>query len=61
MCVDEMTGVRRLRREDVSEDVAPVQLEPAGNYALRIVWSDGHSTGIYTWDRLYDLAGQPPA
>lgn len=59
MCVDEMTGVRILKRENVLLDVAPVKLEPAGNYALRIAWSDGHHTGIYTWDRLYDLAGQP--
>ncbi len=27
-----------------------------GNYALKIVWSDGHSTGLYTWDLLAELA-----
>ena len=27
-------------------------VEPVGNYALRIVWSDGHSAGIYSWDHL---------
>ena len=59
MCVDEMTGVRTLKRETIPPDVAPVKLEPSGNYALRIAWSDGHGTGIYTWDRLYKLAGQP--
>ncbi|MFO0918214.1 MAG: DUF971 domain-containing protein [Planctomycetaceae bacterium] len=61
VCVDEMTGVRLLKPEDVSEDIAPVRLEPAGNYAIRIAWSDGHSTGIYTWDRLRDLAGRLPS
>jgi len=25
-------------------------VEPVGNYALRIVWSDGHNTGIYSWE-----------
>jgi DUF971 family protein len=25
-------------------------VEPVGNYAIRIVWSDGHSTGIYSFD-----------
>ncbi len=25
-------------------------IEPVGNYALKLVFSDGHSTGIYTWD-----------
>jgi len=29
-----------------------VSVEPVGNYAIRIVWSDGHSTGIYTWEHL---------
>lgn len=26
--------------------------EPVGSYALRLLWSDGHSTGIYTWEHL---------
>ncbi len=59
MCVDEMTGVRILQRDQVAADIAPATLEPAGNYAVRIAWSDGHTTGIYTWDRLHDLAAPP--
>lgn len=58
VCVDEMTGVRKLQFEQVSENIAPVQLESAGNYAIRIAWNDGHSTGIYTWDRLRQLAAE---
>lgn len=27
-------------------------VEPVGKYALRMVWSDGHSTGIYSYDHL---------
>lgn len=30
-------------------------IEPIGHYALRIHFSDGHNTGIYTWDYLYEL------
>lgn len=30
-------------------------LEPNGNYAIRISFDDGHSTGIYSWDYLYRL------
>ncbi|WP_299179931.1 DUF971 domain-containing protein [uncultured Neptuniibacter sp.] len=32
------------------------ELVPSGNYALKIVFDDGHDSGIYTWDCLYDLA-----
>lgn len=59
-CVDEMTGVRVLKWEHVPEDIAPQRLEPSGNYAVKISWSDGHATGIYTWERLRQLAEQPP-
>ncbi len=37
------------------EDVNISSLEPVGNYAIKIIFDDGHSTGIYTWDYLYDL------
>src|SRR2546421_6618428 len=30
-------------------------LEPVGSYAIQPVFSDGHSTGIYSWDYLYEL------
>ena len=59
VCVDEMTGVRLLQWDRIPEDIAPVQLEPSGNYAVKIVWSDRHYTGIYTWDRLRQLAELP--
>jgi DUF971 family protein len=29
-------------------------VEPVGNYAVQLTFSDGHSTGIYSWDILYD-------
>ncbi len=31
-------------------------IEPVGNYAIRIVFDDGHDTGIYSWAFLRDLA-----
>jgi DUF971 family protein len=37
-------------------DVTIVSLEAVGTYALQPTFSDGHSTGIYSWDILYDLA-----
>lgn len=33
-------------------DVAIAAIEPTGHYAVRIVFDDGHDTGIYTWDTL---------
>ena len=36
-------------------DVAITSLEPVGHYALRPAFSDGHDTGIFSWDYLYDL------
>lgn len=30
-------------------------VEPVGNYAIRIIFDDGHSTGIYTWTYLHEL------
>lgn len=37
------------------ENVGISSLEPVGNYALRIFFDDGHNTGLYSWDLLYDL------
>src|SRR5689334_23540492 len=36
-------------------DVTITSIEPVGHYALRPTFSDGHSTGIYSWEYLYDL------
>lgn len=36
-------------------DVEITALEPVGNYAVKPVFSDGHDTGIYSWDYLFDL------
>ncbi|WP_271271899.1 DUF971 domain-containing protein [Aliamphritea hakodatensis] len=30
-------------------------IEPSGNYALKIIYDDGHDSGLYTWDYLYEL------
>ena len=35
------------------KDVTIDRLEPVGNYAVQLVFSDGHDTGIYSWDLLY--------
>jgi DUF971 family protein len=37
------------------QDVAILALERAGNYALKLIFDDGHATGIYTWEYLHHL------
>jgi len=37
------------------KDVAIARIEPVGNYAVRIVFDDGHASGIFTWDYLAEL------
>ena len=36
-------------------EVGVVALEPVGNYAVKPVFSDGHESGIFSWDYLYHL------
>ncbi len=36
-------------------DVFITAIEPVGNYAIKPIFSDGHDSGIYSWDLLYDL------
>jgi len=54
-CVDEMTGKLLLKEGQVPADVRPMKIEAVGHYALRFRWSDGHDTGIYTFETLRAL------
>ncbi len=56
VCVDEWTGEGRLSEASVPEDVHPLRIEPVGRYAIQISWSDGHDTGIYSFERLRELS-----
>lgn len=37
------------------QNVAIAAIEPVGNYAVRLVFDDGHATGLYSWDYLAEL------
>jgi len=54
-CVSEHTGQRMVTEAMVDPGVRPVAIQPVGNYAIQIVWSDDHTTGIYPFDRLFAL------
>jgi DUF971 family protein len=42
-------------------DVDLLDLQPVGNYAVQPSFSDGHDTGIYSWDLLYELGAKQEA
>ena len=60
-CVHEITGERIIRPEWIPDDIVPTELSYAGNYALKIIWSDRHATGIFTWERLHGLCSHHQA
>ena len=37
------------------QDIRIARVEPVGNYALRLVFDDGHDTGLYSWSLLHEL------
>lgn len=37
------------------QDVTITAIEPVGNYAVRLIFSDGHNTGLFTWKVLHEL------
>ena len=55
-CVDEWTRVRKVKREQIINNIQPNLIEQVGRYAIQITWNDGHRTGIYPFDLLYDIA-----
>lgn len=55
-CVDEWSGEGMLDASAVPGDVHPLRIEPVGRYAIQIAWSDGHTSGIYPFRRLRELA-----
>jgi DUF971 family protein len=54
-CVDETSGRKVLDDARVGKDVRVEELHPVGHYGISVRWSDGHDTGIYTFERLRQL------
>lgn len=53
-CVNEWTGTRQLDPNSIPETIGILDVSWVGRYALRVSWSDGHNTGIYTFKSLRD-------
>ena len=51
-CTDEMTGQLRIKPDDIPMLIAVNDVEAVGRYALRFTFSDGHDTGIYSFNFL---------
>ncbi len=54
-CVDEVTGQVRVIATSIAQNVHPVKIDLIGRYAISIQWSDGHNTGIYSFEYLRKL------
>ena len=59
-CRDEWTGEKTLDASTVPDDMTFSHISIVGRYALNFHFSDGHETGIYSFDYLRKLS-QPPA
>jgi len=57
LCVNEFTGQPLLDPDGIPADIRAEAVQPLGNYAVAITWSDGHSSGIFSWEHLRNVAG----
>src|ERR1043166_6875354 len=57
-CVNEWTGERKFKPDLISDEVEIKDISIVGRYALNFRWSDGHETGIYSFQYLRDLCAQ---
>jgi DUF971 family protein len=60
VCVNEWTGEKMLDESKVPKDIKPLKLFSVGRYAMAIHWSDGHKTGIYSYDYLRRIESRDP-
>lgn len=56
LCVNELTGEVILNGESIRNDIAPTAAFPLGNYAIGIEWNDGHTSGIYPYATIRQIA-----
>lgn len=58
-CVDEWTGHKRITADSIASDLSIRAIDLVGQYALNFMWSDGHNTGIYSFQTLRALCSCP--
>ena len=57
----EIDDIVHLEHDVLKENVGVQGIEPIGHYAVRLLFDDGHNTGLYTWKYLYELGVQRAA
>ncbi len=57
-CVEEFTGNQLLDVNSIPHNIEAKAITPLGNYAVSIAWSDGHASGIFTWEHLKELSSR---
>ena len=58
-CQEEMTGRPLLDPASVPEGIGAAGVSLVGSYAIRVDWTDGHDTGIYTFEYLREICPCP--
>ncbi|MCA9403469.1 MAG: P-loop NTPase [Candidatus Omnitrophica bacterium] len=56
LSVNEMTGERIITADDIRADIAAKEITPLGHYGIAIAWNDGHSSAIYTYKNIRQIA-----
>jgi len=55
-CVEEFSGKKLLDPATIPQGIQATSVATLGNYAVSIAWNDGHTSGIFTWERLREIA-----
>ncbi len=61
LCISEITGEKLLDPKTIRSDVSPQKIVSMGNYAIKFDWSDGHNSGIYSFESLRALGARAAA
>ena len=48
-------GYGQKKTPEGKSQIKIISIKPIGNYAINIIFDDGHNTGIYSWDYLYEI------
>ena len=48
-------GENQIKLITGKKNINIVGIEPVGNYAVKLIFDDGHNTGLYTWEMLYEF------